>query len=142
MKEWAVHLLHLKGGHFARHPHFHYWVLNTTICHTAKSASNWYLHRYKEDRELTVEDIHEMIETGDAKGLADRVSHAGAKLPGSKPFWQDAQQNLIAQIRAPDTGTPHVFFTCSSADIQWPDMHQHMPYYDLNVSEDATSYCT
>jgi len=142
MKEWAVHLLHLKGGRFARHPRFHYWVLNTIMRHTAKTASNWYLRTHKEDRELTVEDIRDMIEANDVKGLADRVSHAGAKLPGSKPFWQNAQRNLIAQIRAPDAGTPHVFFTCSSADIQWPDMHQHMPDYNLNVPEDATSYRT
>ena len=70
------------------------------MCHTAKTALNWYLHTHKEDRELTVEDIHDMIEADDVKGLADldRVSHAGAKLPGSKPFWQSAQRNLIAQI--------------------------------------------
>jgi hypothetical protein len=51
-----------------------------------------------------------MIEAGDAAGLTQRVSHAGVKLAGSKPFWQSAQKDLIAQIRAPDTGTPHVFF--------------------------------
>jgi hypothetical protein len=68
------------------------------MCHTAKTASNWYLHTHKEDRELTVEDIREMIEADDVKGLADRVSHAGAKLSGSKPFWQASQRNLIAQI--------------------------------------------
>jgi len=71
-----------------------------------------------------------MIEAGDAAGLAQRVSHAGVKLAGSKPFWQSAQKDLIAQIQAPDTGTPHIFFTCSSADSQWPDMHQHMPNHD------------
>jgi len=90
---------------------------------TSRKASNWYLHTHKEDKDLTVEDIREMIEAGDAAGLAQRVSYAGVKLAGSKPFWQSAQKDLIAQIRAPDTGTPHVFFTCSSADIQWPDMH-------------------
>ena len=83
-----------------------------------------------------------MIETGAAVGLAERVSHAGAKLAGSKPFWQSAQKDLIAQIRAPDTGKPHVFFTCNSADIQWPDMHQHMPNNNLNAPEDGTSYRT
>jgi hypothetical protein len=100
------------------------------------------LHTNKEDRDLTVEEIREMIETGDAAGLAQRVSHAGAKLAGSKPFWQSAQKDLIAQIRAPDTGTPHVFFTCSSADIQWPDMHQHMPNHNPDAAENATSYRT
>ena len=53
-----------------------------------------------------MEEIREMLESGDATGLADRVSHAGAKLAGSKPYWQSAQKDLIAQIHAPDTGTP------------------------------------
>src|SRR6202047_4147949 len=142
MNEWALHLIKLKGGRFARHSRFIYWVLNTLMRHTARKASNWYLHTHKEDKDLTVEEIWEMIEAGDAAGLAQRVSHAGVKLAGSKPFWQSAQKDLIAQIRAPETGTPHVFFTCSSADIQWPDMHQHMPNNDPGVPENATSYRT
>lgn len=24
-------------------------------------------------------------------------------------------------------GTPHLFFTLSAADLQWPDLHRHMP---------------
>ena len=91
---------------------------------------------------MTVEEICEMMEAGDAVGLAQRVSHAGTKLAGSKPFWQSAQKDLIAQIQALDIGTPHVFFTCSSADIQWADMHHHMPNNDPNAAENATSYRT
>jgi hypothetical protein len=75
--------------------------------------------------------IREMLESGEAGKLANRVSHAGEKLPGSKPFWLNAQHQLIAQIRSPDCGSPHVFFTASSADIQWPDLHQHMPSHIL-----------
>ena len=90
MKDWALHLIKLKGGRFARHPRFRYWVLNTMMRQTARKASNWYLHTHKEDKDLTVEDIWEMIEAGDAAGLAQRVSHAGVKLAGSKPFWQSA----------------------------------------------------
>jgi hypothetical protein len=142
IKDWASHLMKLKGGRFARHPRFRYWVLNTMMRQAARKASNWYLHTHKEDRDLSVEEIHEMLESGDAIGLAERVSHAGAKLAGSKPFWQSAQKDLIAQIQAPDTGTPHVFLTCSSADIQWPDMHQHMPNNDPDAAENATSYHT
>jgi ATP-dependent DNA helicase PIF1 len=140
MKDWALHLMRFKDGRFARHPRFRYWVLNTMMRKTAQKASNWYLHTHKEDRDLTVEEIREMIEAGDAASLAQRVSHAGIKLAGSKPFWQSAQKDLIAQIRAPDIGTPHVFFTCSSADVQWPDMHRHMPNNDPDAAENATSY--
>ena len=57
MKNWASHLMKLKGGHFAKHPRFQYWVLNTMMCQTAQKASNWYLHTHKEDKDLTVEEI-------------------------------------------------------------------------------------
>lgn len=83
-----------------------------------------------------------MIESGQADKLAQQVSHAGTKLDGSKLFWQQSQRQLIAQIWQPDVGTPHVFFTCSSADIRWPDMHQHMPNYNPDEDEGANSYHT
>ena len=70
------------------------------------------------------------------------MSHAGEKLPVSKPFWQKAQKDIISMIRSSECGTPHVLFTASSADIQWPDMHLHMPNYTEGQPEDATSYRT
>jgi len=88
---------------------------------------------------LTIEDIHQMIQEGDACALAQCVLQAGRDLPGSKPFWQKAQRDLIAQIRSPECHSPHMFFT-ASADIQWPDMHQHMPNNVQGQPEDAHSY--
>jgi hypothetical protein len=141
MNEWAAHLLCLEDGRFAHHPRFCYWVLNSIMRKSAKKASNWYLTTHRDDRQLTVEDIRAMINAGDGQNLAQCISHAGEKLPGSKPFWKKTQQELIAQIRSPTCQSPHIFFTASSADIQWPDMHQHMPNHNPNQQEDATSYC-
>jgi ATP-dependent DNA helicase PIF1 len=140
MQEWAAHLIRLEGGRFAQHPRFRYWALNTVMRHTAKTTARWYLNTHQNDRALTVQNIKEMLESGEARQLVNRISHSGEKLPGSKPFWLNAQHQLIAQIRSPDCGSPHVFFTASSADIQWPDMHQHMPNHISGVQEDATSY--
>jgi hypothetical protein len=98
------------------------------------------LTTHKEDCNLTVEDIQTMINQGDAGKLAQCVSHAGDKLPGSKPFWKKAERDITAQILSPECQSPHVFFTASSADIQWPDMHQHMPSYIPDAPEDAHSY--
>ncbi|KAF8237063.1 hypothetical protein L208DRAFT_1249417, partial [Tricholoma matsutake] len=130
MEEWAAHLIRLEGGHFARHPQ------------QPKKATLWYLTTYKQDCQLTMEDIHEMLDSDEAHTLANCVSHAGDKLPGSKPFWMKAQQDLISQIQSPECKSPHVFFTTSSADIQWPDMHRHMPNYDPEQGEDAAAYWT
>ncbi|KAG6881818.1 hypothetical protein C0993_012710 [Termitomyces sp. T159_Od127] len=140
MEEWAAHLIRLDGGQFAQHSCFRYWALNTAMCQKAKKASQWYLTTYKDDRQLKVEDIQEMIDSDEAHTLANCISHAGEKLPGSKPFWIKAQHELISQICSPECGSPHVFFTASSADIQWPDMHQHMPNFDPDQGEDASAY--
>lgn len=63
----------------------------------------------------------------DLEVLAQRISRRGASLPGTRPFWSDASRRLKAQIRDPNCKSPHLFFTVSAADIQWPDLHQHMP---------------
>ena len=63
----------------------------------------------------------------DLEVLAQIIARHGAVLPGTRPFWSDASQKLKAQIHDPTCKSPHLFFTVSAADIQWPDLHQHMP---------------
>ena len=63
----------------------------------------------------------------DLETLAQRIARRGAVLPGTRPYWSDASRKLKAQIRDPNCKSPHLFFTVSAADIQWPDLHQHMP---------------
>jgi ATP-dependent DNA helicase PIF1 len=59
--------------------------------------------------------------------LAQRIARRGATLPGTRPYWSNASRKLKAQIRDPNCKSPHLFFTVSAADVQWPDLHQHMP---------------
>ena len=82
MLEWAAHMLRFKGGRFARDPRFRYWCFNTYMRQRAKKASKWYLTTHPSERNFIVEDIREMIDNGDARQLAQRVSHAADKLPG------------------------------------------------------------
>ena len=63
----------------------------------------------------------------DLEILAQRIACRGAVLSGTRPYWTDASRKLKAQIRDPHCKSPHLFFTVSAADIQWPDIHQHMP---------------
>ena len=63
----------------------------------------------------------------DLEILAQRIARHGNVLPGTRPYWSDASRKLKAQIRDPNCKSPHLFFTVSAADLQWPDLHQHMP---------------
>ena len=63
----------------------------------------------------------------DLEILAQRIAHCATVLPGTWPYWSDASRKLKVQICDPNCKSPHLFFTVSAADIQWPDLHQHMP---------------
>jgi len=139
-KEWAGHLMHYKGGRFARHPRFCYWIYNTRMRDAAKKTSTYYQNQNQNDALLSIEDIREMIANGNIKELADRVSCSASQLEGTQPFWNRERRLLSAMIGSPEVKSPNVFFTVSSADIQWLDMHQHMPEYDINEPENAQSY--
>jgi hypothetical protein len=56
-KEWANHLLQLRGGRFARHPRFRYWALNTILRHEAKKASKWYQTTQNGQNPLTTAQV-------------------------------------------------------------------------------------
>src|ERR1700748_1531780 len=51
---------------------------------------------------------------------------------------ESLQLRSIRQI----VGLPVFFLTASSADIQSPDLHQHMPDYNIHALETAESYRT
>src|SRR6266496_1114972 len=57
--------------------------------------------------------------------MAEWVSRAGANLHGTRPYWLDRRKELQAMIK--QLHCPHLFLTFSAADVQWPDLHRHMP---------------
>ena len=69
--------------------------------------------------------------------LAKCVSRSGVKLAGTKPFWMACQHELTAMMY--QLHSPHAFITASAADLQWPDLHQHMPQWaeSQDVGEQA-----
>ena len=65
-----------------------------------------------------------MLEEGDHQ-LVSKMMRYGAKIRGTRAYWLARRHELMDMIR---TGkSPHAFFTLSAADLQWPDLHQHMP---------------
>jgi ATP-dependent DNA helicase PIF1 len=53
---------------------------------------------------------------------------------GTRPYWLARRTELKAMIK--DLHCPHLFVTFSAADVQWPDLHRHMPsQLPLNATE-------
>lgn len=78
---------------------------------------------------MTAQELKELLKESDPK-LANKMVRYGASLRGTRAFWHERRQELTDMIRV--VGTPHLFFTLSAADLQWPDLHRHMPS-EINV---------
>src|SRR5947207_14100017 len=87
----------------------------------AKVYAKW----NKGEGNLTVKDLRELLD-GDLERIAGRISRGGINLRGTRPYWLARRRELIAMIK--DRGCAHLFFTFSAADMQWPDLHRHMPW--------------
>jgi ATP-dependent DNA helicase PIF1 len=49
---------------------------------------------------------------------------------GTRPFWACKKTGLLAQARFLSRSTAPLFITLSCADMQWDDLHRHMPRYE------------
>ena len=101
-----------------------YYAFNCIMRWRAKRLAGFYVSRNEEDRELSAADIAAML-VEPSKALAARVRRIAATLTGTPAYWSKRSKELSIMIR--QIGTPHAFITHSAADIQWPDLHMHMP---------------
>ena len=60
------------------------------------------------------------------------MMHYGAKIWGTRAYWLACWHGLLDMIRV--KGCPHLFFMLSAADLQWPDLHWHMPDIGIEVA--------
>ena len=108
---------------FASHPRFPYWALNMKMRHQLLSQSNVYMQQHPTDAELTVEDLQDMISRGiDAQHLMNRLQRYAGKVQGSAQFWYQKHPLLDQK------GPPTIFWTVSSADMHWPELHDLLPH--------------
>ena len=77
---------------------------------------------------LTVDELREMAANNDTKTLMSKVSRYIANIPGTNSYWHKVKEDLKAIITS--VGPPTLFFTFSSADMHWPELH------DLFVASD------
>ena len=109
-----------RDGRSAKHHRFRYFALNTEMRWHALQAGRIYIRQHPQDARLSVEELREMVGTGEGSSFSSRVQHFAASLRGTAPYWFKQRSRLIAMV---DTlGLPTVFFTYSAADLQWPEL--------------------
>ena len=115
---YFTHLMKYDDKRFARHPRFRFFALSTEMRWRANETGRIYIRQNPGEAHLTVDDLRDMI--GREEVFANKVTHYGASLRGTKQYWFRQRNHLIAMI---DTlGLPTIFFTHSAADHQWPEL--------------------
>lgn len=90
-------------------------------------AQSSYLFSKDPSRDMTLEEFQECIRESNDKELVNRISRASETLRGTRPYWRSQRCKLEAVVH--QINSPHLFFTWSAADIQWDDLHRHLPKY-------------
>lgn len=111
---------------FSNHPRFPYWALNMKLRHQLLSQATVYLHQYPADAQLTTENLRDMVGHLSAEQLMQRLQRYAAKIQGSNQYWYQRYSELRALIE--HKGPPTFFWTVSSADNYWPELHNLMPH--------------
>ena len=94
--------------------------------HQLLSQSKVYLQQNPSDARLTVEQLQEMVGTMNSMQLMNRLQRYAAKIQGSKQYWYARYQELKTLLE--QKGSPTFFWTVSSADNYWPELHSLMPH--------------
>ena len=80
------------------------------------------------DANLTIEELQAMVGRMDSLQLMNRLQRYAAKVQGSKQYWFSCYQELKALLQ--QKGSATLFWTVSSADNYWPQLHSLMPKGD------------
>lgn len=112
-----------KDGRFPQHPRFRYSALNTEMRWRALQSGRIYVRQHPRDAHLSVEELRDMVGR-EGEAFSSRVQHFASSLRGTRSYWFRQRTRLISMV---DTlGLPTVFFTHSSANLQWPELARLM----------------
>ena len=94
--------------------------------HQLISQTSVYFHHHPADANLTTEDLRDMVGRLSSEQLMSRLQRYAAKVQGSHPYWFQRYCELRTLIE--QKGPPTFFWTVSSADNHWPELHSLMPH--------------
>ena len=80
-----------------------------------------FLKQNPSEAHLTIEELREMASSNNSASFMSKVSRYIANIAGSNAYWHKVKEDLKAIVT--NVGTPTFFFTFSSADMPWPELH-------------------
>ena len=94
--------------------------------HQLISQASVYLNHNPDDAKLTIHHLRDMVGRLSSELLMKRMQRYAAKILGSNQYWFQRHQELRALLD--QKGPPTFFWTVSSADTYWPELHKLMPH--------------
>ena len=122
---------------FASHPRFAYWAFNMITRKRTLQQSGIFLKQNPGEAHLTIEQLREMAESNNSAAFMSKVSRYVANIAGTNSYWHRVKEDLKAIITT--VGTPTIFFTFSSADMHWPDLHSLFEENNNDCNTNLTS---
>jgi ATP-dependent DNA helicase PIF1 len=123
---WIRHVLRYKDGRFARHSRFSYVVFNMSMRQQARARATYICSKI-DDADMSFEDLQERVRHGESDSLIGHITRSAHHLRGTRPYWNLERHKLETIVH--NIQCPSIFVTFSAADIQWNDLHYHMPNY-------------
>ena len=106
---------------FASHPRFAFWAFDMIQRKRTLQQSGIFLKQNPGEAHLTVDELRQMATSNNSSAFFSKISRYVANIAGSKAYWYKVREDLKAIITT--VGTPTIFFTFSSADMHWPELH-------------------
>ena len=106
---------------FASHPRFSYWAFNMILRKRALQQTGIFLKQNPGEAHLSIQELHEMAASDNSTAFMSKVLRYVANIAGTNAHWHRVKEDLKAIIT--NVGTPTFFFTFSSADMHWPELH-------------------
>ena len=106
---------------FANHPRFSYWAFNMIHRKRISQQSGIFLKQNPGEAHLTIDELREMAASNNTAVFISKVSRYVGNISGTNAYWNKVREELKAVIT--NVGAPTLFFTFSSADMHWPELH-------------------
>ncbi len=106
---------------FANHPRFSYWAFNMIQRKRILQQSGIFLKQNPGEAHLTLDELRELAAGNNANMFMSKVSRHVGNIAGTNAYWNRLREEFKAIIT--NVGVPTLFFTFSSADMHWPELH-------------------
>ena len=94
---YLKHLMMYEDSHFAIHPCFRFFALNTKMRWQALQTGRVYMKQHPGDAQLSLDELRDMVGR-QGETFSSRVLHYASSLRGTKQYWYRQHSCLLAMV--------------------------------------------